>query len=75
MSYMGYKDTKETMVCPYNSFKECCYDACPFFHAEWFKSGTLYGMECKKAIADIEMSKQTINNNINVAATSRSSMF
>lgn len=72
---MSYKDTKETMVCPYNSFKECCYDACPFFHADWLRSGTLYGMECKKAIADIEMSKQTINNNINVAATSRSSMF
>lgn len=73
---MSYKDTGKTQVCPYNSFQECCYDACPFFHADWYgDSGILYRMECKKAIAELEMSKQTINNNIKVGATSRSSVF
>lgn len=31
---MAYKDTKFKQVCPYNEFKECFYDDCPFFSYE-----------------------------------------
>lgn len=72
---MSYKDTGKTQVCPYNGFKECCYDACPFFKAKWYSWGGFDEFVCKKANADIETSKQTINNDIRVAAASCSSVF
>lgn len=61
---MSYRDWNKEMVCPYNNFKECMYDKCPFFAIDRCKQ-----LHCKRA--DVETYVSVNKNTTNIQVNSR----
>lgn len=63
---MSYRDWNTEMVCPYNNFKECMYDKCPFFYIGHYSK-----LRCKKAEVDSFVQTTTYKNETKIQVNSR----